>query len=364
MMTETMENPFKFGTIVEGNYFTDRISELQEIRVAVSGPNHLILISPRRFGKTSLINKAVKGLDRPTIMINMLQVTGPEDLASRLIRELFKLYPWKKLKYHLSHFRIIPTISTNPLTDGLDISFTPGADSKILLEDAMDLLEKTSSPENRIIVIMDEFQEILNIEKGLDRQLRAIMQNQKNINYIFLGSQESMMEGIFERKKSPFYHFGSLMHLGKIPYEDFHKYLCDGFVSSGCNESEADLIAKDILEITGCHPYYTQQLASKAWEIMVLGTKADDSLTAVAISKIIEAHDLDYERLWQTFNKTDKKVMQQICLGKNPKDNRAMSPSTTASSLKRLASSGYLILGKKPEIEDPFFSRWLASKQN
>lgn len=358
-----MENPFKFGTIVEGDYFTDRTKEISEIRVAMSGPNHLILISPRRFGKSSLVSMAIKGLGRPSIMINMLQVTSTEDFASSLLRELFKLYPWQKIKHKLTHFRIVPTISTNPLTGGMDVSFNPTADSSVLLEDAMALVEKVGSPEKRIIVILDEFQGVLNIRKGLEQQLRAIMQKQNNINYIFLGSQESMMEGIFERKKSPFYHFGSLMRIGAIPYKDFHEYLAERLSPVIPVGHDCEQTATEILEVTNCHPYYTQQLAAKVWEILALGSDKSGSLVDLAISSIINVHDLDYERLWETFNRTDKKVMQLLSIGKDPRQGRIFSPSTLASSIKRLTASGYLINEKVTKIEDPFFSRWLAQKQ-
>ena len=77
------------------------------------------------------------------------------------------------------------------------------------------------------------------------------MQSQQNINYIFLGSQESMMEEIFERKKSPFYHFGKLMRLSKIPYDDFHDYIMLRL------PTHREDVTADILQFTSCHPYYT-----------------------------------------------------------------------------------------------------------
>lgn len=88
----------------------------------------------------------------------------------------------------------------------MDVSFQSGAQEVVLLEDVFNLLERAHSEKDRLIVVLDEFQEIKDISSGLDRQLRSIMQEQKHINYILLGSQESMMTDIFEDKKSPFYH--------------------------------------------------------------------------------------------------------------------------------------------------------------
>ena len=95
----------------------------------------------------------------------------------------------------------------------------------MVLEDALLLLEKVSAKESKLIVVFDEFQEVDEIDKGLLKLLRAVMQRQEGLNYVFMRSQESMMEDIFEKKKSPFYHFGYRLTLKKIPYEDFHTYI-------------------------------------------------------------------------------------------------------------------------------------------
>ena len=184
-----MKNPFKFGTIVENEFFTDRIQELQQIRQMLDSENHLVLISSRRFGKSSLVLKAVKQAVRPFVMLNLQNVVSVEDFAAKLLKEIFKLYKWERIKHLMSHFRIVPTISTNPVTNGVDVAFQPVVNANILLEDSMAMLEKVSTAERRLVVIFDEFQEIMQIAKGLDKQLRSIMQLQKNLNYILLGSQ-------------------------------------------------------------------------------------------------------------------------------------------------------------------------------
>ena len=183
-------NPFKFGVLVDDEFFTDRINELKEVLWTLNSENHLILISPRRFGKSSLVAKAIKESGRPCISLNMQNILSVEDFASKLLRELFRIYPMERIKHLMTHFRIIPTVSTNPITNGIDVSFQPVMNSIILLEDAMALIEKVSTEEKRLVVVFDEFQEIINIRKGLDKQLRSIMQEQKQLNYILLGSQE------------------------------------------------------------------------------------------------------------------------------------------------------------------------------
>lgn len=350
-----MDNPFKFGSLVDAPYFTDRVKELDYIVQFLKSENHLVLISPRRFGKSSLVKKAVASTGRPYLWLNMQAVLSKEDLAAKLLKALLAQYTFEKLKHYLRTFRIIPSVNVNPMTDEFSVSFSPSTDEgQTALEDVMRMLEQVSAPERKLIVVFDEFQNVLELDEHIDKQLRAIMQEQKGINYIFLGSQESMMTDIFERVKSPFYHFGMLMRLSKIPHDDFKTYLAERLV---CVSHEAEQLAEGILEVTDCHPYYTQELAFAVWNNLANGKEQD--VIALSLNDIIATHDLDYERLWLNFNKTDKYVMALLAEGANPSQNRRLPTSTLTSALLRLTKKGYVIRGDKSEIEDPFFKRWI-----
>ena len=108
--SRNMNNPFKFGTIVDGEYFTDRVAEQEKVREILASENRLIFISPRRFGKT----KVTKGLSRPVFQLNLQLVTGTADFAARLLWIMLQQYPMERLEYLITHFHFIPTISTNP----------------------------------------------------------------------------------------------------------------------------------------------------------------------------------------------------------------------------------------------------------
>ena len=351
-----MENPFKFGTIVEENYFTDRVEEVAYISQFVNSPNHLVLISPRRFGKSSVVEKAVKQSGRKHITINLQQVTSVADLSAKLLREFFKIHPLERVRHLITHFRIIPTLTTNPITGLMDVSFQPTADATVLLEDVMNLIENAHTEEDRIVVVLDEFQEILDIAPRLDKKLRAIMQEQKHINYILLGSQESMMTDIFEKKKSPFYHFGELMRLSKLPREDFYQYLSERLAP--CFPDKYEDLSNQILDYTACHPYYSQQLAANIWQIGIMKLETDSPLEA-AVNHIVTTHSLDYERLWMNFNRTNKWILQHLSVG-TPLQTGEYRTSTIYSALKKLQKDGYVIYSDHYEIEDPFYRQWIV----
>ena len=164
-----MENPFRFGSLVDEPYFTDRTKELQYIVQFLHSENHLILISPRRYGKSSLVRKAVKATGRPYVSVNMQQVVSREDFAAKLLKSIFKQYKMEKVKYLLRNFRVLPTINVNPMNDEVSVSFQPLINAKAVFEDTLDLLERVSSPDNRLIVVFDEFQEVLEIDPHIDK---------------------------------------------------------------------------------------------------------------------------------------------------------------------------------------------------
>ena len=346
-----MKNPFKFGSIVEKEYFTDREKECQYVVRFLDSANHLILISPRRFGKSSLIAKALKETGRKSVMINMQNVTSVQNFACRLMSALFKIYPMERLRHIITHFRFIPTLSTNIMTGEVDISFMPDVNPAVLLEDALNMVERVSSEEERLIVVLDEFQDVLTIAKDFDKQLRSVMQTHQHVNYVFLGSQESMMEGIFEKKKSPFYHFGQMMRLKKIPYDDFFAY-----VSARLPED----VAREVLAFTDCHPYYTQQLAYHVWDLMHYEELTENIINST-VERIIELHDLDFERVWMSLTRQERRVLQVMAAGKADtllKDH-SVPTSTTFSVLKKLIKNGYVIRTDTYQIEDPFFAVWV-----
>ena len=350
-------NTFKFGTIVSDEFFTDRLKELEDLKRHLDSENHIILISPRRYGKSSLVLKCLTETGRPYVWIDMQYTLSVSDFATRLLKQLLSLYTYERLKYEIRHFRIIPTFSTNPMTNEWQVGFQPSADHTVLLEDVMQLLQRLTATGKRLIVVLDEFQEVRNIGKQFDRQLRSLMQHQQGLNYVFLGSQESMMQEIFEKKKSPFYHFGQLMRLDKIPYQDFYRFVYDRLPSV----QDKDGVVRNLLSFTACHPYYTQQLAAQMWE-RITYDHIQEQVVEVSVKTIVQVHSVDFERLWSGQNRTDRAVLLALARDDNPLKNRAGATSTTFSALKRLQQSGLVVRTETGyELEDPFFRRWLLT---
>lgn len=360
-------NPFKFGSIVRDPYFTNREKEVKEIHEVLNSANHLIIIAPRRYGKSSLVLKATENLNRPIISLDLQLITSSQDLAAQLLKRLYRVYPAERIRQFIKNFRIIPSITLNPLNNSVDVSFSPGSASLTILEDVLNSMEKLSRKNKKLIMVFDEFQEVFRIEKNLVQQLRSIIQYHNNISYVFLGSQESLVREIFEKKRSPFYHFGLIMHLDKISENDFLDYLAKGFKPLTL---EYEQVCNDILRVSRCHPYYTQQLAFKVWQRIKNEGYTKMTLDH-AISDIIDTHDMDYERIWAKFKNVDKKVLIALSISEKfelSSDHLRRfdlgATSTAYSSLKRLMKSGYAVRAKDAyEIDDPFLGRWIIRRR-
>ena len=118
-----MNNPFKFGSVVDDPFFTNRTEELAKIQAILNSNNHLIMISPRRFGKTSLIKKAVKTGSREILFLDLQLINSIEDFAAQYLRRIYRIFPSERIKQFIRNFRIIPTLSVNPVRSEMEISF-------------------------------------------------------------------------------------------------------------------------------------------------------------------------------------------------------------------------------------------------
>jgi len=360
-------NPFKFGTIVDGEYFTNRVKETLQIKSVLNSENHLVILSPRRYGKTSLITKVVSELDRPFLHLDLQFLTGEQDLAEQLLKKICKLYPFQRIKQAVKGFRLIPSLNVNPLTNEINVSFGSISSAVPVMEDTINVLDSISARGKKLIVVFDEFQDVLRLGANLDRRLRAIMQFHKNVNYVFLGSQESMIRELFEKKRSPFFNFGLVMPLSKIPHQEFEAFLIDRLIGLS---PQAELLAQQILAISDAHPFYTQQLAFNVWTFLCQGHNPNTAVDE-AVKELVQYHDADYERLWNTMNSTDRKILIGLALSDDGPLSKAFaqdylidSQSTIYSGLKRLMTSGYVCrTDSKYQIDDPFFVRWIISRR-
>lgn len=360
------ENPFRYGQVVTGEYFTNREDEIKEISGEIVSGQSIILISPRRYGKTSVIINTLNKVKCPFIKIDMNLITDEVDLGNTLLRKLFSLSKFEKIKHFLKNLRIQPAIQFDPRSNEVSVIFNQGEkNSAIYLEDALEMSQNIAkSMKKRIIVIFDEFQEIRRISDNLEKKIRSIFQYHKDVSYVFIGSQEHMIRDIFENKNNPFYKFGKQILLREIQIDKIKKFVIDRFAT---RKMDASTIVDSVLEITNNHPYYVQQLCHEIFSIndnKIIPKNIIDK----AIHNILSNHNCDYQEWWGRLDNTERKIIIGICGGmKNPTSGKFISAfgikstSTAGSAVKRLIEKGILIKrnGDAYLIEDPFWMRWI-----
>ena len=365
-------NPFKFGAIVTGEYFTDRLKEIKEITSDIKSGQHIILMSSRRYGKSSLINKVIKKMGIKSFRIDMELIADEIDFTNYYVRKALSLSTFAKIKFFLKKFRIQPSIQIQPVTNEVSISFNPEERNvSAILADSLELPEIIArNVRKRIVIVFDEFQEVRRISSELERKMRGIFQHHQNVTYIFIGSQESMIREIFQNRKNPFYKFGRHITLDKIPELELESFVKERFMSQDIN---ADKIVEDILIFTNYHPFYTQQLCHQIY-ILANDMKAlTKEIVESAIEQIIIQHHADYLRWWDSLTNTERKVIIGIASGdKNPTSNGFIrkygirSSSSSGSVVSKLIASGILLRNKNKElsIEDPFWKEWIIRIRN
>lgn len=267
-------SPFRFGQVVESNSFINRENEFVLLEQNLLSGNHLIIISPRRYGKTSLIHKfIVKKKDEPEIihcLIDLFSIRSEEEFYEAFAREIIqatsgKLEEW--IQNTKSFFKnLVPRISigADPVAD-FSISF----DLKEIKKHKSEILNLPSKvaqkKQKRIIIYIDEFQNIGTFKDSLNFQknLRSVWQKHQNVSYCFFGSKRHMMLEIFNKTEAPFYRFGSLLILNRIDRKHWEDFIVAAFERT--NKQISRELADEIADMMKDHPHYVQQLAHFTW---------------------------------------------------------------------------------------------------
>ena len=269
-----MENkPFIFGVATSGENFTDREKETERLLSNFRYGVNTVLISPRRWGKTSLVQKVCSLVESDELRIVYLDIFACRSdrdfydaFASAVIKQTSsKWEEWvENAKLFLS--RISPKISLGPdPTSEFSISLELNPKSEDVTE-ILQLPEKIAEKKGcRMVVCIDEFQQIGEFKdsKNFQKQLRSIWQLQKSVSYCLLGSKKHLMNELFEKKSLPFYKFGDAIYLDKISTSHWIEYICGRFEATG-KKITRELAEKICLTVDN-HSSYVQQLSWLLW---------------------------------------------------------------------------------------------------
>ena len=373
-----METPFIFGKIATEKNFTDRETETANLVQSFTSLINTIIISPRRWGKSSLVNKAAKlamEQDRKLRIchVDLFNVRNEVHFYSLLAQKVIAATSTKweeaveSAKSFFSH--LVPKISigSDP-TNEVSIDFD-WESIKQNPDEVLDLAEKIAKKKGvKIVICVDEFQNISEFTDPdyFQKKLRSHWQQHQNVAYCLYGSKRHMMMEVFTNSSNPFYKFGNLMFLDKIDTPCLVEFFNTRFSETGktITEDAANLIVK----LVDNHPYYAQQLAQLSW----LRTKdvCDVEIVREAHAALVEQLSLLFVTITETLTTQQLNYLNALIAGEKAISStdvmhRYQISSTTSIARSKAALIKNDILDSKAgeiSFQDPIYAYWLKSE--
>lgn len=369
-------NPFQFGVVIDDSAFCNRKEELSYLKTQIQNGYSTWLFSPRRFGKTSLVEKVFRELkDTKCIYVDLYNIRSKDDFCRKyskiVARELFN---WKddikvlSKRFSNAFSKLSPTISFDEFGNP---SFSLNVHKIEKQEDIETILEVPNEvslgTKKRICIAFDEFQEIRRIDPFMLNWMRSSFQRHREISYIFLGSKQSLMEEIFTSAKSPFYEFATKMNLTVISREELFHFIEQNFKKNALPIRKQTI--DSILDKSECQPHFTQYFASVVFDLINAGYKQqDEDFTQLWMERIIIPQSDVFQDIFDQLTNSQRVVLQVIAdrndAGIFSESVRNLYNLPVSSSLnevlKALQKKG--LIYKSPEgykITNPILKAWL-----
>lgn len=373
-----METPFVFGKIATDKNFTDREQETACLVQNFKSLINTIIISPRRWGKSSLVNKAAQLAmaqdDKLRIChIDLFNVRSEENFYALLAKKIISATSsrWEEAVENAKKFfsRLVPkiTIGADPANE-VSIDFD-WEDVKHNPDEVLDLAERIAKEKGiKIVVCVDEFQNMAEFSEPdyFQKKLRSHWQLHQHVAYCLYGSKRHMMMEVFTNSSKPFYKFGNLMFLGKIETSCLVAFFNCRFADTG--KSITDAASHLIAELTDNHPYYAQQLAQLSW----LRTKDECTVEIVreAHAALVEQLSLLFVTITEALTTQQLNYMKALLAGEKSITStevmhRYHISSATSISRSKSALVKNDILDNQAGVysfQDPIYAYWLKTQ--
>jgi len=372
-----METPFAFGKIAVKSNFTDREEETARLVTNFSSKINSILISPRRWGKSSLVSKAAQLASKRDsrlrfVFIDLYNVRSEEEFYQLLAKNILlaSSTKLKELRDKAGKFlgKLIPKLSFSPEPNSeFNISFDWESVKKDP-DDILNLSENIAKEKNiRFVVCIDEFQNIASFGDSLaiQKKLRSNWQKHQNTSYCLYGSKRHMMIDVFTSASMPFYKFGDIVFLQKIEKNALQKFIVKRFKDTGKTIDKA--CAGLIADKADCHPYYVQQLAQLTW--LRTGDVCTPDIVEEAHQGLIMQLDFLFQAITDDLSNTQVNFLKALLEGVTQ-----LSASETLKTYNLGTSANVLrvksslenkeiidLYGGKISFMDPMYKCWLKT---
>jgi hypothetical protein len=377
-------NPFTFGALALDKAFTNREREIRELVRDMENGQDVLLYAPRRYGKSSLVLRAGQRAIRKRILVaycDLMRTPTKERFAAALAKTIYsdlESTAGQALERAASLFRglrITPTMEVDPSDGSLRFAFHAGRQQAAIDDTIEALLELpgriAAERGRRVVLVFDEFQEIVSLDSQFPNLMRAVFQEQPEVAHVYLGSKQHVLERIFEDSNEPFWRSAKRLELGPIELPEFARFLRRRF-----DETEKgidDEAVGRLLSATGGHPYGTQELAYFVWELVPRGHFARLADVEAALEQALRSEHNHFAKLWDDAPYAQRLLM--LALAEEPTrslyaadyaERRDLPPKP---ALQRAIGALLTkeIAGRDPDgayrIIEPFFADWLLKEQ-
>lgn len=370
--------PFIFGKSADFKNFTDRDAETDRLVTNFKSLINTTIISPRRWGKTSLVENVAEKIRTENnkicvCLLDIFNVRGEEEFYEHFAKEILKATAsrWEEMAENAKKFlsQLLPKISFSPDSQA-EISFGVGWEQlKKSPDDILNLAETIAKAKKiSVVVCIDEFQSIGDFAESLafQRKLRSHWQRHHSVAYCLYGSKRHMLLDIFSNAAMPFYKFGDILFLQKISNKNWGEFVKKRFEETSKKITLAQ--AEYLAELVDNHSYYVQQLAQQAWlRTKTSCTKAiiDDSLQGIKnqlsllfVGQIEAMATTQINFLKAVLNNETAFQSQDVLKRYNLGTSANISKIKTALMNKEIID----ISAQKVEILDPIFKLWLKEE--
>ncbi|HLB21031.1 MAG TPA: ATP-binding protein [Solirubrobacteraceae bacterium] len=377
-------NPFRFGALALDRAFTDRESEIDELVADVRNGQDLVIFAPRRYGKSSLIWRVAQQLVTEDVLVaqvDLMRTPTKEKLAEKLAQTIHeevasRLFRARERLRVFAGLRIKPTVTVDPDDGSLSFGFDARADKQDIdatLEGLLALPGRLAAErDRRVAIVLDDFQEVVDIDPGLPRLMRSVFQEQPEVAHVYLGSKRHMMQRIFNDENEPFWRSAKQFELGVIPRVLFERFAGQRFEQTG--RMLAAQAAAAVLELTGGHPYATQEAFYFLWEQTPPGETADITRLEQALEALLRSEHAHFSLLWERSAAAQRRVLQALA---SEQPGRPLSSdfqrrhslpvtATVQTALDALSNAELLSKVGRGEyrIAEPFLAEWIAVNES
>lgn len=372
-----METPFIFGKIARNENFTDREKETDRLITNFDSLINTIIISPRRWGKSSLVEKAASiacanNNSLRICRIDLFSVRNEEQFYELLAMAVLKSASskWQESVDAAKRFlvRLVPKIVLNA---DVNNEFSLNFDWKELRNDPreiLDLAEKVASEKGfRMIICIDEFQNISGFDDPLffQKRLRSHWQEHQNVSYCLYGSKRHMMLDVFTNPSMPFYKFGDMIFLEKIDTASWIGFISERFSATGktISDNQAELIVR----LADKHPYYVQQLSQQVW--LRTENECSDVIVEQAHQSLVEQLSLLFATITETLSNSQISYLEAIVAGETAFSSSAVIEKYRLNSSSNVTRARNALIDKEildnnagtVSFQDPMYSFWLKT---